>query len=136
MWQTEFFVILDRFLPFYPLNSPKNQNFEKLKKTSGDIITLHECTKNHDHMLYCSWDKPCDGCNCYFSFWAIFSPFTLLTAQKIKISKKRKQHHKISLFYTNAPKIMIICYSVLDIWHVMDVIVIFHFGFFFALLSH
>ena len=25
-----------------------------------------------------------DRCNCYFSFWAIFCPFTPLTAQKIK----------------------------------------------------
>ena len=32
----------------------KIQNFEKMKKTSGDIIILHKCTKNHDHMLYCS----------------------------------------------------------------------------------
>ena len=24
------------------------------KKVSGDIIILHNCTKNHDHMLYCS----------------------------------------------------------------------------------
>ena len=30
--QTNFFVILDRFLPFYLLNNLKNQNFEKLKK--------------------------------------------------------------------------------------------------------
>ena len=29
----------------------------------------------------------CDWCNCYFSFWAIFCPFTALTDQKIKISK-------------------------------------------------
>ena len=43
VWQTEFFVILDRFLPFYPLNNLKNQNFEKLKKTPGDIIILHMC---------------------------------------------------------------------------------------------
>ena len=49
-----FFVILDRFLPFYPHNNPKNKNFEKLKKETGDIITIHKCTKNHDHMLYCS----------------------------------------------------------------------------------
>ena len=35
--QTEFFVILDYFLHFYPPNNPKNQNFEKLKKTPGDI---------------------------------------------------------------------------------------------------
>ena len=38
---TEFFVILDHFLPFYPLNNPKNQNFEKMKKIPGDIIILH-----------------------------------------------------------------------------------------------
>ena len=43
-----------------------------------DIIILHKCTKN-------------DGCNCYFSFWAIFCPFTLPTTQKIKISKKWKK---------------------------------------------
>ena len=29
---TEFFVILDYFLPFYPINNPKNQNFGKMKK--------------------------------------------------------------------------------------------------------
>ena len=28
-----FFVILGHFLPFYPLNKPQNQNFEKMKKT-------------------------------------------------------------------------------------------------------
>ena len=68
------------FLPFYGPNNPANQNFEKLKKTfgdiiilnmceddgpkflllckkkkmPGDIIILHKCTKNYDHMLYCS----------------------------------------------------------------------------------
>ena len=29
VWRTEFFVILDHFLPFYPTNNPKNQNFQK-----------------------------------------------------------------------------------------------------------
>ena len=51
-----FFVILDRFLPFYLPNNLKKQNFEKLKITPGDIIILHKCTKNHDHMLQCSLD--------------------------------------------------------------------------------
>ena len=27
-----------------------NQNFEKMKKTPGDIIILQQCTKNHDHI--------------------------------------------------------------------------------------
>ena len=48
------------FLPFYSPNSPKNQNFEKLKKIPGDIIILHSCTKNYDQMMYGSWDTLCD----------------------------------------------------------------------------
>ena len=35
-----------------------------------------------------------DGCNCYFSLWAIFCPFTALAAQKIKISKKTQKQTK------------------------------------------
>ena len=86
--QTEFFVMLGHFLPFYPSNSPKNQNLKKLKKTLRDIIILHKCNKNHDYMLYCSWDVERDRCTCYFSFWANFILLTPLTAQKIKILKK------------------------------------------------
>ena len=65
------FVILGHFLPFYPTNNPKNQNFEKKneknknktktkktkqnkKKPPDDIIFLQKCTKNNDHMLCCS----------------------------------------------------------------------------------
>ena len=41
------------FLPFYPPNGPKNQNFEKMRITPGDII-LHMCTKNYDQIMYSS----------------------------------------------------------------------------------
>ena len=78
------------FCPFTP-NSQKHENFKKIKKTLWDIIILHKCTKNHDYMLYCSWDMTCHRCPCCFSFWAIFCPFTLLTAQKMKISKQWKK---------------------------------------------
>ena len=72
-----FFVILGNFLPFYPSspNTVENENITIEKKTPGDIIILPKCTKNHDHPLCCSRDMVCDGCNCYFSFWAILSPF-------------------------------------------------------------
>ena len=30
-----------------------------------------------------------DGCNCYFSFWAMLSPFTNLTTPKMKNSKNK-----------------------------------------------
>ena len=52
MWQTEFFVILDHFFPFYHPNNPENQNFEKYEKTTGDITILHMCTIIDNHMRY------------------------------------------------------------------------------------
>ena len=97
--RTEFFsfwTILPRCPP-PPLNNPKNQNFEKWKKTPTDITILHKCATNDNHMIYCSWDMAPDGCNCYFSFGAIFWLFTPITAQKKKISQKWKNscryHH-------------------------------------------
>ena len=55
--QTKFFVILDRFLPFYQPMDPENQNFEKTK-TPEDII-LQMCNINDSHMMYGSWDMAC-----------------------------------------------------------------------------
>ena len=103
-------------------------------KTSADIIVLHKCNKTNDHRLYCSWDMVFDGCNCCFLFWAIFCPFTPLTAQRWKFQKTKKKHQGISSFYTSVPKIILICYTVHEIWHVTHVIIIFNFGLFFALL--
>ena len=50
--QTEFFAILHYFLPFYYPNNPENQNFEKMKKTPGDIIILLMCRINENRMMY------------------------------------------------------------------------------------
>ena len=52
--RTEVFVILDHFNALLSPSNLKNKIFEKLKKMPGDIIILQWCTKNHDHMLYCS----------------------------------------------------------------------------------
>ena len=86
--ETEFFVIFGHFLPFYPINNPKTQNFQKMKKAAGDTILLHKCTKNPDHKLYCSWDMTFNRRN-YFSVWVIFCPFTPLPTQKIKKKIKK-----------------------------------------------
>ena len=41
------------FWDFTPLaTNLENQNFEKMKKTPGDIIILHMCTLNNNHMTY------------------------------------------------------------------------------------
>ena len=41
-------------------------------------------------MLHCSWDMVCGGCN-YFSFSAIFCPFTPNSLKKWKLLKKKKR---------------------------------------------
>ena len=44
--QTELFVNLDRFLPFYPSMDPENQNFEKMKKKKQkhlNILSFYPC---------------------------------------------------------------------------------------------
>ena len=79
------------FFPLYLPNNPKNQNFEKLKKTPRRFIILHMCTINDNHMMHGSWDIDRDGCNCYFSFWTIFYPFAPLVATKIKKMKKNEK---------------------------------------------
>ena len=52
MWRDrENFVNLDH--PFVPCpNNLKYQNFEKVKKTPGNVIILHMCTINENHMMY------------------------------------------------------------------------------------
>ena len=57
MMVTEILSMTDRiFLSFWTIFcpfTPKNQNFEKMKRT-GDIIILHMHTKNNNHMMYSS----------------------------------------------------------------------------------
>ena len=40
------------FFALLPPNNPKNQFFKKMKKNPGDMMILHMCTKNYDHMMY------------------------------------------------------------------------------------
>ena len=99
------FFILERFLSFYPPIDPENQNFEKLKQPPGDIIILHKRIKNNDHTLYCFLDRAHNRFNCYFLSWAIFYPFTPLTAQKIKIRRSEKKpwrYHHFTIVYQNS----------------------------------
>ena len=116
------------FCTFTPLTTQKVKILKKWKKPFYIIlqkkIILHQCTKNHDHMLYCSWDMASDRCNCYFSFWTIFCPFTPFIAQKIKIKKKWKKGWRYHHFTQVYQKSWYICYTVPEIWRVMDVIVI------------
>ena len=86
---------------------------KKIKKAPGDIIILHRCTINDNHMMYGSWDMKHDEQN-FSSFWTVFCPLLPppfpRTSQKIKILKNWKKCLEIS-FCTSVPKIMIICYT-------------------------
>ena len=72
------------FYHFTPLTAWKIKIKKKKKQSSGDTIILHKCTKNHDHILCCSWDMAHDKCN-YFSFWANCCPFHPQQLKKSKI---------------------------------------------------
>ena len=78
-----FFALLTflHLLPPMLPNNLENQNFEKMKKMPGDIIILHMCTINENHLMYGSSDVKPERQN-FLSFWTIFCPFTPLTTQK------------------------------------------------------
>ena len=91
----QFFVILGHVMPFdppTPPNNSKNQNLEKMRKVPGDIIILHLCTINDDHMIYSSWDMEHNKPNfCHFGLF-----FALLST--IKILKNWKTCPEISFY--------------------------------------
>ena len=86
-----FFALLQKIKTFEKWKSKlftENQNFGKMTKASAEVIILHMCTKNHDHIMYASWDMECDRHNCHFEpFFPFFAPLM----PKIKIWKKRKK---------------------------------------------
>ena len=90
VWEPEFSAILDSFLPFYSPNSSENQKFEKMENMPTDIIILHMCTINGNHMMrngdmeiwrYGSWDM------------VISYPFT----PKILTMKKKKKKKSLGI---------------------------------------
>ena len=95
--QTEFFVILDHFLPF----GPRKSKFVKNEKNTKDIIILQLCTINDSHMMYGCWNMECNG-QMFLSFWTVFCPFTPLTTWKSKFSKYKKtawRYYHFTQFY-------------------------------------
>ena len=99
MRQTEFFI-LGYFLHFYLPNNPENQNFEKMKKTAGDIILYDD--------IWCMIPEIWSVKDSFFSDFAPFfalspPPPPPLTTQRIKILKNEKKPLEISSFYHSVP---------------------------------
>ena len=114
-------VILDHFLPLYSPNNPKNQNVEKMKKRL-EILSLYTCVPWMT-VIWCTvpeiWSMT-DITFCQFGrFFAHLCPQQL---EKSKFWKNEKNTWNISSFYNSVLKIMIICYTVPEIWHMTDVI--------------
>ena len=145
---------------------------KKLKKTPRDIIILHKCTINDNHMIYGFWDINCNRqiffmlgqpltaqkmkfqnydkntwkyhhvtdiivifhFGLFFALLTPLSPPLHLNSPENENFKKIKKHLKKSSFYTSVTKIMIIYYNVPETWCITDIIVVFDFGQFFALL--
>ena len=121
------------FCTFTPLITWKIKISKKIEKTPRDIITLHMCTINDNHMMYGSWNMEHDGQNYILSFWTIFCTFAPLTTWKIKILKKWKNHLEILSLYTCVPQMTITWCMVPEILSATDRTFC-HFGPFFALL--
>ena len=112
---------------FTTLKTQKIKISEKMKKRPGDIIILQKCTKI---MIICCtvpeiWCMT-DVIIFHFGLFLHFYPPNSLKNQNFKKNEKNtwRYHH-----FTRVPKIMIICYTVPEIWCVTDVI-IFPFGLF------
>ena len=86
------------FCPFSPLTTWKIKILT-MKKTPGDIFTLHICTINNNHTMYGSWDMKRNRRN-FLLLWIVFCP---LLIQKIQILKKWKNYLQILSFYKCAP---------------------------------
>ena len=104
-WDIRHNRVFCHFLPFDPTNNLKNLNFEKMKKTPGDIIILHKHTINYNHDVwfprYEAWPTE------LFSVLGHFSPFYPTNNPKNQNFEKMKKSLAISTFYTCVPKIMI-----------------------------
>ena len=112
-------VIMDHFCPFTLRKTPKNQNFENMKKML-EISSFYKSVPETTIMRYSSWDMELHRQDSFLSFRAIFCPFTPLTTWKIKTLRKWKKHLDMSSFYTYVPKITIIWCMLPEIWSTTD----------------
>ena len=139
IWSTTgFFVILDHFLPFYPPMDPEIEILEKIKKIKKkkkkkrlEMLPFYTCVSEMT-IKWCVVPEILSTTNIFFCHFQPFFAFLhpnypiTLTAWEMKILQKWKKHLEMSSYYTSLLKIMIIWYTVPEIWHVTDV---FYFSF-------
>ena len=114
------------FFALLPSNNLENKNVEKMKKAPGDIISLHMCTINENHM-YGSWDIECNRQN----FFVILDHFFLFNPpnkpENQNLEKWKKPSDIIILHLCTTNDVWLLRYGVRQTR-------ICYFGLFFALL--
>ena len=117
-----------------PRNRSKSENFNKMNNTLE--LSSFNTSVPKIMIICCIAPKIWLMTDVIAIFcFGLFLPFCSPNSPpKTKISIKLKKRLQISSFYTSVPKIIIIYYTVPEIWRVTDVIAIFHFRLFFALL--
>ena len=126
-----FLSFMTVFCPFAPLTTRKIKILKNWKKrlkissfcTSVSKIMIICCTVPE---IWCVTDVIIFN---FGPFVALLPPNSQPKKSKLK-KKKWKKTLEMSSFYTSAPKFTIIYYTILEIWCVTDVIVIFHLGYF------
>ena len=98
IWHACTNIIFCHFRPYFSLLPhywPQTLDFGKNAKKHGDIILLHMCTINQDHMIHGSWDMKFNRHN-FFVISGKFLPFyppNTLKNEKIKNEKKPWKYH-------------------------------------------
>ena len=136
IWSTtECFSFWIFFCPFCPTNNLPKENFEKINSRYHDFTLVYQKSQPYA-ILFLRYDMW--WMQLLFFILVYFLPFYPANGPNNQNWKKKKKIKKIlgfSSIYTILPKIIIICYTVPEIWCLKNVIVIFHFGILFALFA-
>ena len=81
-------IVIFHFGVFFAvLLAQKMKNLKKWKKHL-EISSFHTSVPKIMIIWYIVWEMTSDRCNCYFSFWGIFCPFTCLKNENFTKMKK------------------------------------------------
>ena len=115
------------FFDFLPHYWPQILKFGKNVKKHLDILSFYTCVPLIETM-WCMVPEIWSSIEFFCHFGQVFALLPLQHPEKLK-NQKCKKILEISSFYLNVPKIMIICYTVPELWRMTDVIVIFILGY-------
>ena len=81
VWFLRYRVRQTNMLSFWAIFCPLTP---LITRRTGDVIIIHMCTKNHDHMMYASWDMECNSYN-FLPFYPTIDPPEIQNLEKIHL---------------------------------------------------